>query len=116
MVMRRGAGRSGCLTYLLLIAAALYIGLPVGEAYLRYAQYKDAMRQEVRFRANLPNAKIRSHLAIMADSLGLPPEAGDVTVTRNGNEITVDAEYDEVIRLLGLSRSIHFQPRATDTY
>lgn len=102
--------------YLLIIAAALYIGLPIGEAYLRYAQYKDAMRQEVRFRANLSNAKIRSHLALMADSLGLPPEAGDVTVSRSGNEITVDAEYDEVIKVLGVSRSIHFRPSATDSY
>ena len=58
-------------------------------------EYKDAMRQELRFRANLSNDKIRAHLATMADSIGLPEEAGDVVVTRNGNEVSVEAEYDD---------------------
>ncbi|HJQ21580.1 MAG TPA: hypothetical protein VJ867_14625 [Gemmatimonadaceae bacterium] len=112
---RRGAAK-GCLMMLLLVVGALYVGIPVGETYLRYAEYKDAMKQEVRFRANLSNDKIRAHLAAQADSLGLPEEAGDVTVTRNGNQVTVEAEYDEIVRVLGLTKAIHFAPSAVDTY
>ena len=115
MVNRRGAAK-GCLMMLLLVVGALYVGIPVGETYLRYAEYKDAMKQEVRFRANLSNDKIRAHLAAQADSLGLPEEAGDVTVTRNGNQVTVEAEYDEIVRVLGLTKAIHFAPSAADTY
>ena len=115
MVNRRGAAK-GCLMLLLVAAGVMYIGIPAGEAYIRYAEYKDAMKQELRFRANLSNDKIRAHLAAQADSLGLPEEAGDVTVTRNGNQVSVEAEYDEIIRLLGISRAIHFAPRASDTY
>lgn len=113
---RRGAAAGGCLVWLLLVVLALYVGIPIGETYLRYAEYKDAMRQELRFRSNLSNDKIRAHLALQADSLGLPEEAGDVAVNRKGNEVSVEAEYDEVIRIFGITRTIHFRPSAVDTY
>jgi hypothetical protein len=113
---RRGATKFGCLLYLLFLSAILYIIIPIGETYFRYQEYKDAMRQELRFRANLPNDKIRLHLRAQADSLGLPEEAGDVTVHRQGNEISVEAEYDESIKILAFKKQIHFVARAVDTY
>lgn len=117
MVRRRtGATKFGCLVYVLFVAAALYIGIPAGEAYFRYYAYRDAMRQELRFRSNLPNEKIRAHLQLVADSLGLPAEAGDVTVHRDGNQITVAADYEEVLKFHTFKRAIHFAPRAADSY
>jgi len=114
--VRSGATKAGCLIYVLFVAGALYFGIPAGEAYFRYLQYKDSMRQEVRFRANQPNDKIREHLKLVADSLGLPLEAGEVTVERDGNRITVTADYDEVLKFPGFTKSLHFTPRAADTY
>lgn len=117
MVRRRtGAGKAGCLVYLLIIAAVLYFGIPAGEAYFRYLEYRDAMRQELRFRSNLSNEKIKAHLKLVADSLGLPEEAGDVTVERKGHVVTVEAVYDESVQLPGFKKVIRFQPRASDTY
>lgn len=117
MVTRRaGATKVGCLLYLLGVAGALYFGIPAGEAYMRYLEYKDSMRQELRFRSNQPNDKIRAHLALVADSLGLPPEAGEVTVRRDGNTVTVEAQYDEVLVFPMLKKTLHFEPRASDTY
>lgn len=117
MVRRRtGATKFGCLVYVLFVAAVLYFGIPAGEAYFRYYAFRDAMRQELRFRSNQPNEKIQQHLRLVADSLGLPPEAGDVTVHRDGNQITVESEYEEVLRYHGLKRAIRFTPRAADTY
>lgn len=117
MVRRRvGAVGAGCLVWLLVFVVVLYVGIPLGEAYWRYVEYKDAMRQELRFRANLSNEKIRAHLATMADSLGLPEEAGDIVVTRNGNEVSVEAEYDENVKVLGVRRVLHFKPSAADSY
>ena len=113
---RAGAAKMGCLLWLLIVAAVLYFGIPAGEAYFRYLEYKDAMKQELRFRANLSNDKIRTHLQMMADSLGLPPEAGDIAVHRVGNTVTVDAEYDETLKFPGFQKVIHFNPRAADTY
>jgi hypothetical protein len=99
-----------------MIAAVLYVGVPAGETYFRYLEYRDAMRQEVRFRSNLPNDKIKAHLRQVADSLGLPEEAGDVTVTREGNRVTVEAEYEETIQFAGIKKKIHYTPTAADTY
>jgi hypothetical protein len=106
----------GCLVYVLCVAAAGYFGIPAGEAYFRYAQYKDSMRQELRFRSNLPNDKIRAQLALVADSLGLPPEAGDVSVHRDGNQVTVEAEYQEVLKFPFFEKAIRFNPKAADSY
>ena len=113
---RSGATKFGCLLYLLFLSALLYVGIPIGETYFRYQEFKDAMRQELRFRSNLANDKIRLHLKAEADSLGLPEEAGDITVRRQGNEISVESEYDEDIKIFGLKKQIHFVARAVDTY
>lgn len=117
MVKRRtGATKLGCLLYLLVVAGLLYFGIPAGETHFRYLEYKDAMKQELRFRSNLSSGKIKAHLRLVADSLGLPPEAGDVTVKRDGNRVTVEAEYDEPIRILWYKKVVHYTPRAADTY
>ena len=113
---RSGATKFGCLLYLLVVSAILYVGIPIGETYFRYQEYKDGMRQELRFRANLSNDKIKLHLKLQADSLGLPEEAGDVTVHRQGNEISVESEYDETIKIFGFKKVVHFVARAVDTY
>ena len=119
MVSRRrtGATKVGCLLYLMMVAAVLYVGIPAGETYFRYLEYRDAMRQEVRFRSNLSNDKIKAHLRLIADSLGLPEEAGDVTVTREkGTRIIVEAEYEETLNFAGFKRTIRYSPTAADTY
>lgn len=118
MVTRRtGATKFGCLLYLLVVAGLLHIGIPAGETYFRYLEYKDAMKQELRFRSNQSNEKIKSHLKLVADSLGLPEEAGDLTVHRDGRTITVEAQYEEQIQIVpGFKKTILFEPRAADIY
>jgi hypothetical protein len=116
VVNRRGAGRFGCLLFLLLFAAVMYFGVNAGEVYWRYLQYKDAMAQEVRFRSFLPNKRIQENLQAIADSLGLPEDAGVVTVTRREGRVTVEAHYEEWIELPGYRKEVHFEPRAAGGY
>ena len=113
---RLGATRFGCLVYLLIVSAILYFGVNAGEVYWRYLQYKDAMAQEVRFRSFLPDDRIKTNLQNVADSLGLPEDAGVVSVTRKDGRITVEAHYEEVLELPGYRKEVHFEPRATGTY
>lgn len=113
---RPGLTKLGCLVWVLLIAAVSYFGLPVVETHVRYLRYRDRIRQELRFRSELPNERIKRNLQIAADSLGLPPEAGEVTITRRGGVITVEADYEEIIHLPGTQRSIRYRPKASDTY
>lgn len=113
---RPGATRFGCLLTLLIISAVMYFGINAGEVYWRYLQYKEAMSQEVRFRSFLPNSRIKENLALIADSLGLPEDAGVVTVTRRDGRVTVEAHYEEFIELPGWRKEVHFEPRATAGY
>lgn len=116
ILRRTGATRFGCLLTLLILSAVMYFGINAGEVYWRYLQYKDAMAQEVRFRSFLPNSRIRQNLAEIADSLGLPEDAGVVTVTRERGRVTVEAHYEEFIELPGYRREVHFEPRASGGY
>jgi hypothetical protein len=100
----------------LIVSAILYFGVNFADVYFRYLEYKDAMKQEIRFRSQLPNDQIRAHLKLVADSLGLPEDAGQVTVHRESGQITIEAHYDELIDLPLVKKEIHFEPRAVGTY
>jgi hypothetical protein len=117
MVIRR-AGKSslGCLFTMLVVAAIAYFGVNVGEAYFRFYQFQDAMRQEVRFAGQNSDAVILRHLGAEADSLGLPEAAADVTIRRDGRQIEMGSEYYVHIELPLMVREVHFTPHAEGTF
>ncbi|HVE78085.1 MAG TPA: hypothetical protein VNA89_04445 [Gemmatimonadaceae bacterium] len=111
---RSGRGRSslGCLLTLLVVVAAGYFALNVGEVYWRYFRYRDGMAQQARFAARKSDVEIVRQLAALADTLGLPDAARDVRVRRTPDRVTIAASYDERIALPGFVRELHFAPRA----
>ncbi len=112
MVTSRG-GRStlGCLVLLLLVVAAGYFGVNIGEVYLRHYEFRDAARQEVRFARMRTDAEIRARLSAKADSLGLPAEAGRVGIYRTAGRITLTSEYSELVELPLFVREFDFSIR-----
>ena len=110
---KRGAGKVGCLVWFLLAVTLVYFGMNVGEVFLRNYRYVDAMKQEVRFGSTKSDDAIRRRLSSLADSLGLPPEAGRVSVLRRGSSLTVSAEYYVHVELPLFVREFHFVPTAT---
>jgi hypothetical protein len=109
---RQGSSSLGCLFALLLLSAAVYFGVNIGEVYFRFFQYQDAMRQEVRFASHNSDQIILRHLRAQADSLGLPEAAGEVTLQRDGRHIEIESEYYEHIELPLYVREVHFNPHA----
>ncbi|HEY2066832.1 MAG TPA: hypothetical protein VGG84_12790 [Gemmatimonadaceae bacterium] len=109
---RRGASSLGCLFTLLVLAAIVYFAVNIGEAYFRFYQFQDAMRQEVRFAAHNTDAQILRRLQAEADSLGLPEAAGVVTLQRDGRHIELESEYYDHIELPLFVREVHFNPHA----
>lgn len=109
---RRGRSSLGCLFSLLLVAVIVYFGVNVGDAYRKFYQFQDAMRQEVRFAAHNGDVVIIRHLRAQADSLGLPEAAGEVTLQRDGRHIEIESEYYQHIELPGYVREVHFNPHA----
>jgi hypothetical protein len=113
---RAGITKTGCLVFLLIIAATVYFGVHFGEVYFRYLEYKDAMKQEVRFRSTLPDEQIRARLQLVADSLGLPEAAGRVRVRKERGQITLEARYTEIVEFPFVKKELTFEPRAVGTY
>jgi hypothetical protein len=100
----------------MLLSAAGYFAVNVGEVFFRYYQYKDAMRQEVRFAAHNSDQVILRHLRTQADSLGLPEAAGEVTLQRDGRHIEIESEYYEHIELPLMVREVRFNPHASGIF
>jgi hypothetical protein len=112
---RRGV-TLGCLLWALVIAAVAYFGVGVAEVFIRHAKFKDAMNQELRFRARLPDLQLKNRFAFIADSLGLPEDAGIVTITRRQGRITIQSHYEETLELPGFKKEKHFEVSASSTY
>ena len=68
---RRGTSRLGCLVGGLVVVTALYFGFNIGEVYLRFYRFRDAMGQEARFGQGRNDLAIRTRLKLVVDSLGL---------------------------------------------
>ncbi len=115
---RTRAGRSsmGCLLMLLLVAAAGYFGVNVGEVYLRYFRFHDSMVQQARFAAHFDDDAIKNNLRLAADTLELPPAARRVQVYRRGRHITITVDYYDRVELPLYVREIHFQPRVESSF
>ena len=113
MVMRaRGASTLGCLFSLLVIVAVIYFGVNAGAPYFRYYQFRDAMRQEVRFAERKTDAEMRATLRLKADSLDLPGQAQLINVRRTPNRIVIWTDYTETIDFPFVTRDIAFRPVA----
>ena len=109
---RRGRSTMGCLFMLLLLTAAGYFAVNIGEPYLRFYRYQDAMRQEVRFARTRTDDAIKRRLSAFADSLGLPEEAGHVSIRRKASSISIWSEYYEHVEMPLFLRDIYFNPTA----
>jgi hypothetical protein len=117
MVTRRdGRSRLGCLVGLLLLVTITYFGFNIGEVYFRFLRLKDAMVQEARFADSRDDDAIRLRLAAVADSLGLPDEAGRVRVVRSANRIVISSEYTEHVELPLFVREFRFAPQVVRTF
>lgn len=116
VITRRGASSLGCLFSLLILSVVVYFGVNIGEVYWREYQFQDEMNQQVRFAAHNSNPQIVRHLQAVADSLGLPDDAGDVDIKRTVHDISIESEYSERVELPLYVREIHFHPRAEGSF
>ena len=105
---RRGTSRLGCLVSLLVISAVAYFGFNIGEVYVRFLRLKDAMVQEARFAHNRSDEAIRLRLVAVADSLGLPEEAGRMIIRRESARIIISTNYSEHVELPMFVREFRF--------
>lgn len=113
---RRGASSIGCLLTLLIVAAVIYFGVNAAEAYWRFYEFRDAMKQEIIFNPQVSNARIIAKLRNFADSLGLPEDAQDIAIDRTPGHLLISADYTEHIEMPGYSREVRFRPKAEGSF
>ncbi|TFG46897.1 MAG: hypothetical protein E4H41_00765 [Gemmatimonadales bacterium] len=113
---RRGSSSTGCLLTMLIFSAVLYYGINIGEVYWRFYQYQDEMRSQARLAPSLADGVIRRRLLLTVDRLGLPAEAQRIQIKRTSRprQITIEAEYEEAVRLPLFNHTFHFRPRAVE--
>lgn len=116
VTMRRGRTSLGCLVTLLVLVAAAYFGVNVGQVYYRYLRIQDDMRQEARFAGHNTDAVIMQHLVADADSLGLPESARNIQIRRIPHHIDIWSEYYERVELPLYVRDFYFNPHAEATF
>src|SRR5689334_1571919 len=98
---RSGRSALGCLFTLLVIAALVYFGVNLGGAYWRFYQYTDAMKQEIHFNGAAPDSVLLKSVWAHADSLGLPEEAQEISISREpkAHSIRMAADYNERVEM-----------------
>jgi hypothetical protein len=115
--VRGGRGRPGCLLVLLVLAAAVYFGTPVGEVYWRYYRFSDAVRREAQYGTTRTNEEIKGRLVAFADSLGLPDEASRrLEVRRSANRLVIETEWTDSINVPFYKREVRFNPSAENNF
>lgn len=114
--MRAGRSTLGCLFVLLIVAAAGYFAVNIGQVYLRYYRFQDSMQQNAHFANHFDDDAIRKNLKLAADTLDLPIGAQTIEIRRGDHQITIWADYYERVELPLYVRDIHFQPRAESSF
>jgi hypothetical protein len=108
-----GAGRTGtttlgCLTWLLVLVAAVYVGIHVSEPYFRYYQYRDAIVQEARFANLRSDDAVRQNIWSNADSLSMPEGAYHLQIVRKARAIRIRTSYEDSWTISSYTRPVHF--------
>jgi hypothetical protein len=114
---RRGASSSGCLFSLLLLVAALYYGVNIGEVYFRYYRLLDEMQTEAHLSAGLDDGTIRRRIQAAVEEIGLPDSAAgrQLQIGRftSPREIVIETRYSETVSLPFFNHTFSFHPRTT---
>ena len=107
----RGGGLLGCLLWLALVGAAVYVGVQIVAPYVRYWRFKDAMAVQAQIAARKSDVEIRRELTAAATELGIPLGPRDIRISRTRSAITISTAWSEEVVLPKYRRALHFQPQ-----
>ena len=108
---RLGTSSLGCLISIILLAAAAYYGIHVGQVYFRLYQLQDVMESEARMAPSLKDDVIHRRLAATSDSLLGRTLTFDI---KRANKITIHTEYSDSVDLPFFKHTFHFKPRVEE--
>lgn len=100
------------LSGIFLLVAVLYVIWAIVPHYFNNYRFEDAIEQEARLNAYTGKSErdMRESLYKKARDLGLPLQAEQIQVLRQGGEIQIWAEYTVVVNLPGYQVVLNFRP------
>ena len=95
------------------LVGAFYVAFKLIPPYFNEYQFEDAMEQEARFSVyNMQKSEqdIRESVAKKAHEYGIPLTADQISVVREGTELTISAEYTVHVDLPAYPLNLKFHP------
>jgi hypothetical protein len=97
-----------------LISLAIFLALAyatynVGAVYIRYQQFKDAVRETALFAGTKTDDQVRARVMELAELDKVPLDPDYVHIERVADRVTITASYVEIIKVLpGYERQWQF--------
>lgn len=106
----RGEVRLGCLLFLLVVGAAVYVGVMYLGSEFDFRSLRGEAQRQAGMAAQTTDQEILNNLQQRARELGLPQQATRIEVRRlPGNRIQITGDYSDTLRFL--SRWEWIRPR-----
>ena len=109
-ILRKRSGRIkiATLLFLVVLAVGTYFGIEVGGVFFRKMKLEESIRQHISFAGQLEDAAIRQQIIGEIRSMGLPPQAQQVGITRTASPrvLHITVAYSETVNLLVTQREI----------
>ena len=94
---------------LAILVAIVYATVHAGGAYLRYQQFKDAVRETALFAGNKTDEQLKARVMELAQRDEVPLDPDFVHIERIADRVVISASYVEIIKLLpGYERQWQF--------
>ncbi len=110
----RGAGRTGCLLFVLIVVAITYFGVPIAGTYIQFYRFRNEMQTQARFAPSIDDSTIRRRLLLKIEELGLPEGAMRLRIRRASREIHISTSWQEPIELPFYTIIVTFRPEARE--
>ena len=97
---QRGEGRIGFLIALILVGAAIFVGMKVVPVRITAYEFRDALREEARYGAvRDDDAQVVQRILQKAEDLEIPLSKKNLEVKRTTGEMIIRAHYEQPIDL-----------------
>lgn len=113
---QRGAGGIGCLFICLLVGAGIYAGIQYGMPQLRHRSFEDRLNETFTYFSRQPAENIRKRLIDVATDFDITLTPGQVRVDIQGDQLTIDINYEKVVDLKVWSKTMPFRIHRSGPY
>ena len=108
----RGEGRLKTVLFLLIFAAAIFIGFKTLPAYVAEYQLADKMQETARFAVvqRQSEEQVRETIFKVIQDLNIPCKKEDIKVTSSSGGVTISVDYRVPVDLIVYQTELHFTP------